>query len=181
MILSVVDFGRLIEALRLSIRRYCSLEGIFGLDWSFVLIPFWFAIESRLLVSYVPKTFVIATDVLAAMFAMADRLGALRTSRFLQAKNRLSLYADDLVIFTEPDLGELNSVKKLMQCFGEASGLLTNFAKSSIIPIHCSQLDTNALAAILTCPIQSFPCTYLGLPLSDQRLRNSLCWFVFDC
>ena len=120
-----------------------------------------------------PQLFVIVTDVLAALFAMADRVGALKTNRYLLAQNRISLYADDVVIFTEPDQQELQSVKLIMQCFGEASGLITNFKKSSILPIHCSHLDVTALAAILSCPVQNFPCTYLGLPLSDQRLRKA--------
>ncbi|CAM0911087.1 unnamed protein product [Alopecurus aequalis] len=34
-------------------------------------------------------------------------------------------------------------------------------------------MDVTTLAATFSCPVQSFPCTYLGLPLSDQRLRKS--------
>ncbi|KAM0854466.1 hypothetical protein ACQ4PT_050425 [Festuca glaucescens] len=116
--------------------------------------------------------FVIATDILAELLAMADRVGALKSNSFLQPKNRVSMYADDIVIFTEPDEDELVAVKSLLHCFGEASGLLTNYAKSAIIPIHCGHIDITSLSAILQCTIKSFPCTYLGLPLSDQRLRK---------
>jgi hypothetical protein len=60
-----------------------------------------------------------------------------------------------------------------MQSFGGTSGLLTSFSKSAMIPIHCQGIDTSALAAILQCPVQSFSCTYLGLPMSDKRLCKS--------
>jgi hypothetical protein len=60
-----------------------------------------------------------------------------------------------------------------LECFGEASGLVTNFQKSSIIPIFCQEIDTSALAAAMQCPIQSFPCNCLGLPQSDKRLRKN--------
>ncbi|KAM0839424.1 hypothetical protein ACQ4PT_060322 [Festuca glaucescens] len=119
-----------------------------------------------------PLLFVIATDILAEIFAMADRVGALTMNTLLNPKNRISLYADDVVIFTNLELAELNSVKLLLQSFGEASGLFTNFSKSSILPIHCQGMDLTALSATLQCRTQDFPCTYLGLPLSDKKLRK---------
>jgi hypothetical protein len=82
------------------------------------------------------------------------------------------MYADDVVIFIEPDLEDVTAIKALLDCFGEASGLHTNYSKSSIIPIHCQAIDITPLAGALQCPIKTFPCTYLGLPLSDQRLRK---------
>ncbi|KAM0900198.1 hypothetical protein ACQ4PT_020764 [Festuca glaucescens] len=103
---------------------------------------------------------------------MADRVGALMKNCLLNPKNRISLYADDVVIFTNPELADLNSVKLLLQSFGEASRLFTNFNKSSILPIHCQGVNLNALSATLQCRTQEFPCTYLGLPLSDKRLRK---------
>jgi hypothetical protein len=107
-----------------------------------------------------------------ALFTMADRVGALKSNRYLQPKNRVSMYADDVVIFIEPDVEELIAVKSLLQCFGDASGLITNYAKSAIIPIQCGHIDTNTLSMTLQCTVKVFPCTYLGLPLSDQRLRK---------
>ncbi|KAM0897624.1 hypothetical protein ACQ4PT_022443 [Festuca glaucescens] len=103
---------------------------------------------------------------------MADRLGALRRNTLLAPGRRISLYADDVVIFAEPDHVEVASIKQMHICFGEASGLFTNFAKSSIIPIQCQNLDLSSISETLQCPIQSFPCNYLGMPLSDNRLRK---------
>jgi hypothetical protein len=77
------------------------------------------------------------------------------------------LDADDLVIFTEPCQNELNSIKQ--------SGLFTDFAKRSTIPIQC-QIQAFPLqrAATFQCPIQAFPCVYLEMPLSDRRLTKAL-------
>ncbi|KAM0901815.1 hypothetical protein ACQ4PT_019723 [Festuca glaucescens] len=69
-----------------------------------------------------PLLFVIATDILAELFTMADRVGALKSNRYLQPKNRVSMYADDVVIFIEPDVEELIAVKSLLQCFGDCRG-----------------------------------------------------------
>ncbi|KAM0890755.1 hypothetical protein ACQ4PT_026842 [Festuca glaucescens] len=78
---------------------------------------------------------------------MPNCLGALKSNPHLSPGRRFSLYADDLVIFAEPCQNELSSIKQLLLCFGEASGLFTNFAKSSIIPIQCQFLDLAPLAA----------------------------------
>jgi hypothetical protein len=122
-----------------------------------------------------PLLFAIATDVLAALFALADLRGALKQNRLLKPSCRISLYADDVVIFVEPYEEELQSVKILMQSFGESSGLFTNYGKSAILPIYCNNIDTSTLSETLQCSVQTFPCTYLGLPLSDKRLcKNDL-------
>jgi hypothetical protein len=120
-----------------------------------------------------PLLFVIATDILAELFSLADRQGTLKANHLLQHKNRISLYADDVVIFAEPDQYDLASIRSLLECFGEASGLVTNFQKSSVILIFCDGIHTTALATAMQCPVQSFPCNYLGLPLSDKRLCKS--------
>jgi hypothetical protein len=57
--------------------------------------------------------------------------------------------------------------------FGDATGLCTNFSKSSVTPIHCEDFNVANLAASLGCPITQFPCRYLGMPLSDRRLRKN--------
>jgi hypothetical protein len=41
-----------------------------------------------------------------------------------------------------------------------------------MIPIQCHGIDLAPLSAAMQCPVQQFPCTYLGLPLSDKRLRK---------
>jgi hypothetical protein len=62
------------------------------------------------------------------------------------------MYAADVVIFAEPEQTELSSVKAILQCFGEASGLIANYAKSSIIPIQCDGIDTQHAGSVSALP-----------------------------
>jgi hypothetical protein len=80
----------------------------------------------------------------------------------------------------EPEQQELVSIRALLQIFGESSGLFTNFDKSSVLPIHYQGIDLAAPSNAIQCPLQSFPCTYLGLPLSDKRLRKEDLQSVLD-
>jgi hypothetical protein len=91
-----------------------------------------------------PLLFVIILDILAALFAMADWQGVLKTNRFLQSKHRISLYADDVIIFSELVHRDLEAIILLLHNFGEASGLFTNFLKSCIIPIHYQGMDISS-------------------------------------
>ncbi|TVU15734.1 hypothetical protein EJB05_39272, partial [Eragrostis curvula] len=60
----------------------------------------------------------------------------------------MSTYADNVVLFISPSCGEPEFTKNLLHKFGNASGLHTNMAKSSVIPIRCGdkhvqQVQTN--------------------------------------
>ena len=58
---------------------------------------------------------------------------------------RMSLYADDTVIFINPVRGETDTLLGLLQHFGDATGLQVNLSKSSAIPIRCSDIDLAAV------------------------------------
>jgi hypothetical protein len=61
-----------------------------------------------------------------------------------------------------------------LQLFGEASGLKTNVQKSTVLPIHCiADEHITIIQDHLTCQISEFPCTYLGVPLSPQKLTKT--------
>jgi hypothetical protein len=68
-------------------------------------------------------------DVLAAMFSTAMQSGALPPLP-VGIKHHVSLYAEDVVVFARPVAAELKVVRGILECFGEASGLHVNFAKS---------------------------------------------------
>lgn len=50
---------------------------------------------------------------------------------------------------------------------------MINYSKSTFIPMHVTQAESEQLAATLGCPILTFPQPYLGLPLSPTKLRNA--------
>ena len=76
-----------------------------------------------------------------------------------------------MTIFSKPLLSEINVVSQILNLFGNATGLKTNMVKSKIIPIQCEHIDLSDIQTALGCQLGSFPCNYLGMPLSDWRLK----------
>ncbi|KAM0877047.1 hypothetical protein ACQ4PT_035764 [Festuca glaucescens] len=119
-----------------------------------------------------PLLFDIVMDSLEKLIATTDRHGSLQQIGRRPIPHRLSMYADDVVLFISPLANDIAMIKKLLQTFGAATGLCVNFAKSTVTPIHCIDVDVDNLASTLGCPVAHFPCQYLGMPLSDKRLRK---------
>jgi hypothetical protein len=112
-----------------------------------------------------PLLFIIAMDVLSALFRAAEHAGVLAGLNALGLRHRVSLYADDVVIFARPVESELQVVRGILDFFGGASGLRVNFGKSSIVPIHArSLLSTRSLARCHarwpTCPAPTWDCPW---------------------
>lgn len=66
--------------------------------------------------------FILAMDVLGALVSRAEHLHLLRPLPLHNAGKRVSVYADDVVLFASPDPTELDFVKRLLHSFGVASG-----------------------------------------------------------
>lgn len=64
--------------------------------------------------------------------------------------------------------------------FGVASGLRVNLAKSSTMPIRCSQENMSTVTNILGCPSGSLPCKYLGLPLSIKKQTTAQFAYIVE-
>lgn len=119
-----------------------------------------------------PMLFILVMEVLNSLFTKAEEVGLLQPLTRGNSGQRISLYADDVALFIRPDEGEMNLTTQILEVFGEASGLRTNFQKSCAIPIRCEEYDTTAISSSLTCSLAEFPCIYLGLPISDRKLRK---------
>lgn len=52
----------------------------------------------------------------------------------------------------------------------EATGLVINFSKSTVTPMHLPSGALQEIMDILQCKVGSFPQTYLGLPLFNIKL-----------
>jgi hypothetical protein len=87
-------------------------------------------------------------------------------------KLRVSFYADDAAVFVKPVKEEVAVVAQILQLFGRVSGLLTTQAKCAVYPVHCDSLNLEEVMESFQCPVASFPCTYLGLPLHLRQLRR---------
>lgn len=85
-------------------------------------------------------------------------------------------YADDTLILLRGELGEVTQLKMLLDQFSAATGLRINYHKSTAVPMHMKAEDIPDSIALLGCLQEGFPQTYLGLPLSCEKLRL----LVFD-
>ena len=83
-----------------------------------------------------PLLFVIAMDVLTSLITKAQECGMLSRMSGCTPMQRLSIYADDVVLFVRPTVSYLRFVKEAPHIFGNASGLHINYAKSMAIMIR---------------------------------------------
>jgi hypothetical protein len=59
---------------------------------------------------------------------------------------------------------EVETIIKLLGLFGEASGVLTNFHKSTVVPIHCQGIDLNVVLRNMPAKRATFPLKIPGPP-----------------
>jgi hypothetical protein len=107
-------------------------------------------------------------EALNALFRLADAWGILSSHHAPVIRYRLSLYADDLVIFVIPTEQDQCCVRAVLQAFAEASGLCSNISKSQFTPIQC----TEVIIQLVPCQRVNFPFRYLGVPLSVYQLKR---------
>jgi hypothetical protein len=126
-----------------------------------------------------PSLFVLIMNTLNRVLVKAIELGILRRLARRELATSVSLYADDVVVFCHPDESELRSIRAILELFGHATGLHTNFSKCSVSAIACTEEVANAAEVVMECQPAPFPVKYLGIPLSVCRLpvrRSSLRW-----
>jgi hypothetical protein len=73
-------------------------------------------------------------------------------------------YADDTLILLCAAPGAAARLKSILDDFADAIGLAINFAKSTLVPMVVDA------ASCLGCTLEGFPQTYLGMPLSCDKL-----------
>ena len=117
-----------------------------------------------------PMLFILVMDVLNSLFIKAESEGLLLP--LLSTGQRFSLYADDVALFIWSNEQDLQLTKNILAVFGEASGLQTNLQKSCVIPIQCDEEFHGVVNNTLHCATANFPTTYLGLPISNKKLRK---------
>jgi hypothetical protein len=116
--------------------------------------------------------FILVMDVLNSIVVKALEEGLLQPLSSRSIQHRLSLYADDVVIFLRPAASDIDLMVGILQLFGKASGLKTSIQKSSVSPIQCSSTYMETIQKHIPCQIEGFPLKYLGLPLSLKKLTK---------
>lgn len=79
------------------------------------------------------------------------------------------MFADDVMVFVKPTEDKLRVCARMLDMFGQASGLRVNLLKSAALPIRCTDDDMMMATWFLGCPAGTFPCQYLGLPLTTRK------------
>ncbi|XP_066391721.1 uncharacterized protein [Miscanthus floridulus] len=115
--------------------------------------------------------FVIVMEVRNAHIHEVDRR-AIFTPLLDRIKQHAFVYADDLVIFLSPNVNDFTNMRRILDLFAGASGLVTNVDKCFITPIRCSQSQIDAVRQVFPCKILDFPTGYLGASLSLSRINR---------
>lgn len=64
--------------------------------------------------------FILVIDVLRSLFGKAKSMGFLHALDSSNVNNRISIDADDVVLFIKPEVEYLSSTMTILDCFGEA-------------------------------------------------------------
>ena len=117
-----------------------------------------------------PYLFLLVADVLQRMIqhdrGIRHPLAADHPCPVLQ-------YADDTLILVKAELSSVQRLKNVLDSFAAATGLKINFHKSTVVPMHVEADILQQCHAVLGCREEQFPQSYLGLPLSHEKLRLS--------
>jgi hypothetical protein len=80
-------------------------------------------------------------------------------------------YADDTLIIFRANVAAAARAKRILDQFALATGLVINFTKSTMVPMHCDAGLIEDMQRALGCRVEGFPQTYLGLPLTCDKLK----------
>lgn len=120
-----------------------------------------------------PLLFVLAVDFLQTILNEAMRnniiLAPLRINSYPDFP--LIQYVDDTILVLPAEIIDLNQIRNLLLHFAAQTGLKVNYNKSVIIPMNVPAGKIELIQSTLGCQIGTFPFTYLGLPLSTNKLK----------
>jgi hypothetical protein len=124
--------------------------------------------------------FILAMEVLSAIFHKGDSCALLQAMGVRQIKHRLSLYVDNLIMFIALVDSDLGLTSGILEVFEGASGLRCNLSKCQIALIRCEEFQVNLATNFFSCVMVEFPVRYLGIPLSTSKLPKSTWQYPID-
>ena len=119
-----------------------------------------------------PLLFILAIDPLHRVLKAAVEHDLIAPLSGREVKPRVSLYADDAVIFANPNQHEVQTIMEILTEFGNATRLHINPAKSTTTLIRCEQIDLSEILRSFGGFVADFPIRYLGAPLHYNKLRK---------
>ena len=127
-----------------------------------------------------PFLFILAIDTLHHLLQAAAEQHTIAPLPGRELKLRISLYADDAIIFTNPVRQEIDALMGILHEFGAATGLHINPSKLFALPIRCENNDLADVLQKFGATEAHFPSTYLGLPPTLARLTVANLQFIID-
>lgn len=124
--------------------------------------------------------FILVMDILGHLVIKAKEEGLLLPLSSRPLRHRISIFADDVVLFICPEASDIEVTLDILQLFGDASGLRNNIHKSNVFPIRCGENEMAAVHDLLLCGISFFLCKYLGIPLSLEKLTREQIQPIID-
>jgi hypothetical protein len=125
-----------------------------------------------------PMLFLLVMEMLNSLFCNHWNLLQKLSPRHIPF--RVSMYADDMVLFQAPTQVDLQMAKAILELFEKASGLGCNVAKCQMVHIHCSHEQVALAQDLFPCPIKDFLMVYLGVPLSTGKMAKSVFQMMID-
>ena len=121
-----------------------------------------------------PLLFILAVDTLAFCMTRLCSRGQLSGFQTASIPGGIPLlqYADDTTFFIQGSETAARTLSMMMDVFTDLSSLQLNRAKSTVVGFGLSAEELSRCAEILASPIGTLPLRYLGLPLTDRRLRT---------
>jgi hypothetical protein len=92
---------------------------------------------------------------------------------FLDLMVSHSVFADDMLIFCEASLEQIQYVRLVLLCFEAVSRLKVNLGKSELVAVG-EVGNIGSLAEYLGCRVAGLPMKYLGLPLGAAYKATSM-------
>lgn len=120
-----------------------------------------------------PFLFIIFVEALNAMMLEAREKGLFKA--FMVGSENIALshlqFADDALFLGDWSTSNISNLLHLLHCFGEASGLIINLAKTKLFGIGLSSTEVIQMANRCRCSSGVLPFLYLGRPVGENMTR----------
>jgi hypothetical protein len=127
-----------------------------------------------------PMLFILTMDPLQKLLDKATEAGLLFPIGASPVKMGTSLYADDAIMFLRPISMDVSNLQHLINQFGKATGLCTNFIKSEVFLIRCEGINIPQVLDDFQAKRGEFPCKYLRLPIRIGLIRRAYVQVLID-